>query len=39
MNGSRAYITADGRNKFWFDTYIKSAARFRDIAAKAAGRR
>lgn len=30
-----AYITPDRPDKFWFDTYIASAQRFRDIAAKA----
>jgi metallo-beta-lactamase class B len=35
LRGSPAYITPDRPNKFWFDTYIKSAARFRDIVAKA----
>ena len=35
LSGSPVYITPDRPNKFWFDTYIKSAARFRDIVAKA----
>jgi metallo-beta-lactamase class B len=35
LSGSPAYITPDRPNKFWFDNYIKSAARFRDIVAKA----
>jgi metallo-beta-lactamase class B len=35
LNGSPVYITADRPNKFWFDTYISSARRFRDIVAKA----
>jgi metallo-beta-lactamase class B len=30
-----AYITPDRPDAFWFDTYIKSAARFKDIAARA----
>lgn len=30
-----AYITPDRPDKFWFDTYISSARRFRDIVAKA----
>jgi len=33
---SRAtYITPDRPDKFWFETYLNSAERFRDIAAKA----
>jgi metallo-beta-lactamase class B len=35
LRGSPAYITPDRPNKFWFDHYIKSANRFRDIVAKA----
>ena len=35
LSGSPMYISADRPNKFWFDTYIKSAARFRDIVQKA----
>ena len=35
LSGSPAYITPDRPNKFWFDQYISSAARFRDIVAKA----
>jgi metallo-beta-lactamase class B len=35
LSGSPVYITPDRPNKFWFDTYIKSAARFREIVAKA----
>jgi metallo-beta-lactamase class B len=35
LSGSAFYITPERPNKFWFDTYIKSAARFRDIVAKA----
>jgi metallo-beta-lactamase class B len=35
LSGSSLYITPERPNKFWFDTYIKSAARFRDIVAKA----
>jgi metallo-beta-lactamase class B len=34
LSGSPVYITPDRPNKFWFDTYIKSANRFRDIVAK-----
>jgi metallo-beta-lactamase class B len=30
-----AYITPERTDKFWFDTYIGSARRFRDIAARA----
>ena len=30
-----AYITPDRPDKFWFDIYIKSAERFRDVVAKA----
>ena len=30
-----AYITPDRPDRFWFETYITSATRFRDIAAKA----
>jgi metallo-beta-lactamase class B len=34
--GNRAaYITPERPDKFWFDTYISSARRFRDIAARA----
>jgi metallo-beta-lactamase class B len=29
-----AYITPDRPDRFWFENYIKSAARFRDIVAK-----
>jgi metallo-beta-lactamase class B len=29
-----AYITPDRPDRFWFETYIKSAERFRDIVAK-----
>jgi metallo-beta-lactamase class B len=35
VGGSPGYITPDRPNKFWFDHYIQSAARFRDIVAKA----
>jgi metallo-beta-lactamase class B len=35
MRGRAAYITPEHPDKFWFDTYIKSAERFRDIAVKA----
>jgi len=33
--GPQNYITAERPPRFWFDTYAKSAERFRDIAAKA----
>jgi metallo-beta-lactamase class B len=35
LRGSPVYITPERTNKFWFDTYIKSAARFRDVVTKA----
>jgi metallo-beta-lactamase class B len=35
LSGSPTYITPDRPAKFWFDQYIASARRFRDIAAKA----
>ena len=35
VNGPANYITPDRPAKFWFDTYSKSAERFRDIASKA----
>ncbi|MEZ5357110.1 MAG: MBL fold metallo-hydrolase [Bryobacteraceae bacterium] len=35
LSGSPVYITPDRPNKFWFDAYIQSAARFREIVAKA----
>ncbi len=35
LRGSPDYITPERPNKFWFDQYIQSAARFRDIVAKA----
>ena len=35
LSGSPAYITPDRPSKFWFDNYINSANRFRDIVAKA----
>jgi metallo-beta-lactamase class B len=35
MGGSPAYITAERPAKFWFQTYIDSARRFRDLASKA----
>jgi metallo-beta-lactamase class B len=35
LSGSPAYISPERPNKFWFDTYIASANRFRDIVAKA----
>jgi metallo-beta-lactamase class B len=33
--GPAAYITPDRPARFWFETYDKSARRFRDLAAKA----
>ncbi|MGQ0733080.1 MAG: MBL fold metallo-hydrolase [Acidobacteriota bacterium] len=35
MSGSPTYITPDRPPKFWFETYIRSARRFRDIVTKA----
>jgi metallo-beta-lactamase class B len=35
IGGPQNYITPERPPKFWFDTYAKSAERFRDIAAKA----
>jgi metallo-beta-lactamase class B len=35
QSGSPAYISAARPAKFWYDTYIASARRFRDIVAKA----
>jgi hypothetical protein len=35
LSGSPMYITPDRPSKFWFDTYINSANRFREIVAKA----
>ena len=35
QGGSPAYISAERPPKFWFDSYITSARRFRDIVAKA----
>jgi metallo-beta-lactamase class B len=35
IGGPQNYITPERPPKFWFDTYAKSAARFRDLAAKA----
>jgi metallo-beta-lactamase class B len=35
LSGSPAYITPDRPGKWWFDHYIRSAARFKDIVAKA----
>jgi metallo-beta-lactamase class B len=35
LSGSPIYITPDRPSKFWFDTYIHSANRFRDIVARA----
>jgi metallo-beta-lactamase class B len=35
LRGSPTYITPGRNNKFWFDNYIQSAARFRGIVAKA----
>ena len=34
LSGSPVYITPERPAKFWFDTYIKSAARFGGIVAK-----
>jgi metallo-beta-lactamase class B len=34
QNGSAAYISPERPAKFWFDTYIDSARRFRSIVAK-----
>jgi metallo-beta-lactamase class B len=35
LSGSPAYITPERPNRFWFDHYIRSAARFREVVAKA----
>lgn len=35
VNGPGNYITPDRPAKFWFDTYAKSAERFRNLAAQA----
>jgi metallo-beta-lactamase class B len=35
QSGSPVYISAERPAKFWFDSYIRSARRFRDIVAKA----
>jgi metallo-beta-lactamase class B len=35
MTNRAAYITPERPDRFWFESYIKSAERFRDIAAKA----
>jgi metallo-beta-lactamase class B len=35
LGGSSAYITPERPTRFWFDTYISSARRFRDIVTKA----
>jgi metallo-beta-lactamase class B len=35
MTNRAAYITPERPDRFWFETYIKSAQRFRDIVAKA----
>jgi metallo-beta-lactamase class B len=35
QSGSPTYISAERPAKFWFDSYIASARRFRDIVAKA----
>jgi metallo-beta-lactamase class B len=35
MTNRNAYITPERPDRFWFETYSKSAERFRDIAAKA----
>lgn len=35
LTNRNAYITAERPDRFWFDSYIQSAQRFRDVAAKA----
>jgi metallo-beta-lactamase class B len=35
LNNRRAYITSQRPYRFWFETYIASARRFRDIVGKA----
>jgi metallo-beta-lactamase class B len=35
VNGPANYITPERPAKFWFDTYAKSAERFRNLAAQA----
>jgi metallo-beta-lactamase class B len=35
LTNRRAYITVGKPDMFWFDTYVSSARRFRDIVAKA----
>jgi SAM-dependent methyltransferase len=35
LTNRRAYITAGRPDRFWFETYVNSARRFRDIVAKA----
>ena len=35
MSGTTNYIPPERPAKFWFETYSKSAERFRDIAARA----
>ena len=35
VNGPAKYITPDRPAKFWFDSYAKSAERFRDVASRA----
>ena len=35
VNGPASYITPERPAKFWFDTYAKSAQRFRNLAAAA----
>jgi metallo-beta-lactamase class B len=35
LTNRRAYITVGKPDRFWFDTYVSSARRFRDIVAKA----
>jgi len=35
LRGSPMYITPERNNAFWFDKYIQSATRFREVVAKA----
>jgi len=35
VNGPANYVTPDRPAKFWFDSYAKSAERFRDLASRA----
>jgi metallo-beta-lactamase class B len=35
LNNRRAYITSQRPDRFWFETYIDSARRFRDVVTKA----